>query len=87
MVATLEESMMDDEALNKIIQDKIATGEADSGWVVALLLLRVTPVLKEIADNFKIIDSALAPDLKGYSISEKLADVANALKGIKDKLS
>lgn len=74
--------------INELISNKIAAGDADSGWIVAHTMLRTPPVLKEIAGHLQAINEAIAPDSDGSpsvalelrSISRPLMELAEFVK-------
>jgi hypothetical protein len=62
------------------IADKIASGEADSGWYVALQMGRLLPVMKQIAAELDSISSALGPDSRHVSIAGELRSIFNLIQ-------
>jgi len=82
---TEQKSEMDDAQIIELIQSKVTAEDADSGWVVAWLLAKAVPVLKEIANNLNTIDSAIAPPEVGQSVSEELSRMCHLLQRLIDK--
>jgi hypothetical protein len=85
-----DENMTDDErnqieALNELINGKLAADEADSGWVVALIMVQVLPVLKQIAGTLEVINKGIAPDEAGRSVAGELRLILNALAALAAK--
>ena len=70
---------LDDEKLVELIQAKLDAEEGiDSGWVTALVLMKVKPVLETIAHNLERIENAICEDGGiGHSVSHRLAGVEN----------
>ena len=74
---------MDEDQIIELIQSKIALEKDISGdWVVALVLLRMMPILRKIADNLDAIDRAIDPDLSGRL--GPLSDIAHSLRKLVD---
>jgi hypothetical protein len=76
-----ENREMNDVEISKLISSKIAAEDADSGWVVAWTMLRVLPVLKELAQGLGAINEAIAPDDKNApSIVDALREIRTTLE-------
>jgi len=58
--------------LIELSQSKIEAGDADSGWVLAFVAMKMLPHIKHIADTLKAMDEALAPSQAGPTIVGKL---------------
>ena len=76
---------IDDTQLIELIQSKATAENVDSGWMVALVLMNMMPTLKEIANNLRRLESAIAVETD-RSVSEKLGslgwlrEIAHALR-------
>jgi hypothetical protein len=76
-----------EDSLFELIQSKVVVDNVDSGWMIAFVLMKTLLILKEISDKLTAIDSAIAPDLMGHSLTERfgllsveLRDIAQSLK-------
>jgi hypothetical protein len=66
-------SELDDAKLNELIQSRVAIENGDSGWMVALVLMRMLPILKENGAALRRIENAICEDdLQGHSVSHRL---------------
>lgn len=65
--------------INELISSKIAADDADSGWVVAYIMVQALPVLKDIAANLKAINEGIAPLGEGRSVGAELRSIFNML--------
>jgi hypothetical protein len=51
---------MNDQQILELVQSKVISDDADSGWMAALLLIQMKPILKDIAINIKELQLAVA---------------------------
>jgi hypothetical protein len=68
---------MENDPLRKLVEQKIAAGDATPEWIMALVAVRMLPVLQSIDKQLGAINEALAPDIKGHSIA---GDIATELR-------
>jgi hypothetical protein len=66
--------------IEALISSKIAADDADSGWVVAYIMVQALPVLKDIAENLKAINEGIAPPEEGRSVGAELRLILNMLE-------
>jgi hypothetical protein len=66
--------------IEALISSKIAADDADSGWVVAYIMVQALPVLKDIAENLKAINEGIAPLEEGRSVGAELRLILNMLE-------
>jgi hypothetical protein len=72
---------MDDARIIDLIQSKVTAENVDSGWMVALLLMRSIPIQTQIADHLKALETAIAEhDSAGTSLSERLSGISHQLR-------
>ena len=85
---------LNDAAIYEILNTKLSAGDADSGWMLALIGMKLLPLAAEIAGSIaqaagllgeierglRRIDTALAPDLAGQSLSERLREIGSAIE-------
>jgi hypothetical protein len=76
---TQEESPMNNEQLTKLIADKVTAEDADSGWVVAMLMLQFLPLLKDGVVALREIAEAIAPDIRGANVADAIGAIAGAI--------
>jgi hypothetical protein len=73
---------MESDALEKLVEQKIAAGEATPEWIMASAMLRLWSVLRSIDERLRTIDLALAPDTRGSSIAGELRSVSELLREV-----
>jgi hypothetical protein len=72
---------LNDAEIHRLIASRIAADDADSGWVVAWTMLRVLPVLNEIAQGLEAINAAIAPNnVNAPAVSTVLAAIQRTLE-------
>ena len=73
--------LINEDKISELIESRVTAENADSGWMVALLLMRMMQTQKEIAANLKLVESAIAEhDLQGSSLSERLSKICGVLE-------
>ena len=77
-----EPKTVDDAQITKLISEKIAAEDADSGWVVAYAAMRLLPVLKDVADHLNTMRWVLGEDVEGSSTGHASPEIAEQLKRI-----
>jgi hypothetical protein len=74
-----EESPMNNEQLTKLIADKVTAEEADSGWVIAMLMLRMIPNLERLVHVLMDIRDTAALDKRGEYLTGELRVIRHTL--------
>lgn len=78
---------LDEDQIAELIQGKLTGENPDSNTAIGLLLMRLLPVMKEIAANLKRIESAISEfDVSGTSVSDRLVKISSDLQSIDEAL-
>ena len=80
----MTEPEKDDRRVIELISEKIDAKDADSGWVIAYVAMRMLPVLKDINENLKAMQWVLGDDVVGSTTgpSPQIANQVRRLAGI-----
>lgn len=71
---------LNDAEIARLIEGKVTAEETDSGWMIALLLMRALPIMKEMASKLDDLKLAIAEhDVAHTSLSERLTRIAVAI--------
>jgi hypothetical protein len=80
------ESPMNNEQLTKLIADKVTAEDADSGWVIAMLMLRMMPDLERIGRKLDDFVHLAALDKRGEYLTNELRCIRHTIDEVADAL-
>ena len=76
-----------EDAIRELIEAKVAAGEADSGWMLALILMKLLPLARELVKSSNAIEvkltelaTAIAPDEKYVSVVSALRELGGEIE-------